>query len=82
MDTFIEYFVIGMAIALLFVVGWITVFMLVGVYLENRFGYCHMMSDRAILRKDFDTATYYNEKLQTLAKLMRRVDRLLYFQFF
>ena len=82
MDTFIEYFVIGMAIALLFVVGWITVFMLVGVYLENRFGYCHMMADRAILRKDFDTATYYNEKLQTLAKLMRRVDRLLYFQFF
>jgi hypothetical protein len=82
MNTFIEYFVIGIAIALLFVIGWITVFMLVGVYLENRFGYCHMMSDRAILRKDFDAATYYNEKLQTLAKLMRRVDRLLYFQFF
>ena len=82
MQTSIEYFVIGMTTALLFIVGWITVLMLVGVYLENRFGYCHMMSDRAILRKDFDTATYYNEKLQTLAKLMRKVDRLLYFQFF
>ena len=82
MQTSIEYFVIGMTTALLFIVGWITVLMLVGVYLENRFGYCHMMSDKAILRKDFDTATYYNEKLQTLAKLMRKVDRLLYFQFF
>lgn len=78
----LHYLVVGLAIGGIFVVAWITVLMLIGLYLENLFAYCHTQADYAMLRKEFDTATYYNERLQTIAKRIRKVDQLLYFQFF
>lgn len=77
-----HYLVVGLAIGGIFIVSWVTVLMLTGLYLENLFAYCHTKADHAIMRKEFDTATYYNERLQTIAKRIRKVDQLLYFQFF
>lgn len=77
-----EYLIIAAVCSGLFVIGWVTIFMMANLYLDNRFGYLHMQADKALMRRDYDTATIYNEKLQTTAALMRKVDNLLYFQFF
>tara|TARA_R100000951_G_scaffold18980_1_gene15695 strand:+ start:12257 stop:12505 length:249 start_codon:yes stop_codon:yes gene_type:complete len=77
-----EYLLIATVCSGLFVIGWVTLFMMVNLYLSNRFGYLHMQADKALMQKDYAAATVYNEKLQTVAAIMRKVDNLLYFQFF
>jgi len=77
-----EYFISAFVIGSLFVIGWITVFMMVAAFLTNQFDYYHSKSNAALAAKDFDKATVYNERLQVVTKRLTKVEHLLYFQFF
>ncbi len=78
----IDYILIGAVCAVMFIIGWLTFFMMVNLFLENKFAYLHKMAEKAMEDREFDKATYYHERLQRVAKLIKRADNMLYFEFF
>ena len=78
----INYIISAVICVGVFVMAWIIVFMAADVFLSNQFDYYFMKAERAMAGKDFDKATYYNERVQTVANRMNRVERLLYFRIF
>ncbi len=78
----IDYILISAVCVVMFIIGWLTFFMMVNLFLENKFSYLHKMAEKAMEEKDFDAATRYHERLQRVAKLINRADDMLYFQFF
>ena len=77
-----DYLLIALVVSLIFTTAWVTIVFMVLYATENRFFSLMAKADKAIDEGDFEQATYYNEKLSSIAKFMDRLENLFYFKFF
>lgn len=78
----LDYLLIVFVLTGVFVIGWICILMMANLFLTNQFDFFYNKSEAAMQAKEFDDATRYNEKLQTITQRINKVENLLYFQFF
>lgn len=78
----LDYILIAFVFTGVFVIGWICILMMANLFLTNQFDYFYNKSEAAMEAREFDSATRYNERLQTITQRINKVENLLYFQFF
>ena len=77
----IDYLIIAIIIAVFFVIGWITICLMVEGLLQAMFNYNFKMAEKCMEKENWNSAQVYNERLSSICKWMARVDRVMFLFF-
>jgi len=77
----IDYLIIAIVIAVFFVIGWLTICLMVEGLLRAMFNYNLRLAEKCMEKENWNAAQVYNERLSSICKWMDRVDRVMFLFF-
>ena len=79
---FFEYLIIAVAIGLCVLLIWTICMLGLDIYFTNRIGYLMNQRKQAEHQKDYDRLASVNDKIGSTARLLHRLERIAYFDFY
>ena len=77
-----DYMGVALIISLFITLSYILLLVFIDVFLNNRLGYLMKERSKAEHAQDIDRLTYLNDKISASATLLRRIEKLSYFDFY
>lgn len=79
---YLEYLTIALAIGLCVFLVWTIAMLALDIYFTNRIGYLMNQRKKAEHQKDYDRLAVVNDKIGSTARLLHRLERIAYFDFY